>query len=492
MTDPATVGQIEHELGAERIGPAMWGEIYRSRRTRTYLRVIPNGTRGLTVQRRHELDGWPTLRPCAGIAPVSGFEQRGLLRDQWYHCIEYEIDGEPLAGVLASGHAEHRAAAAARVLRALPVWWGALSEGLLPMASDVVLVDGEPWLLRMPLWGMPDPATLLEEPSRALHLAPELLRGQAAAPDRGSDLFAMGSALLALAFRPDSRHGATVMQRMAGGTGLDAAHRVERLPSWTAQVPAIGRGVSGLSRLVALDPADRQVTGLDDLADLLLGCAAALNPLTSVRKVRDDRGNAAAMDLAQEALRDEPSYDLYLLAAGLAANPLSALTFLEEAVREDPSRPEAYTEQFRFITRLRSELIMMLSRNESFIERLDGIMSEAFGRFGPAQRDAQMPAMADYLVARGKRAAATRLLRPVLVDGAGTTTRRKPLHKLAYGRAFLAAGRCPEARRIATEIRADLDWLRRQGGVAADIIGRAGLELRDLEQKIAQRCGDGS
>jgi hypothetical protein len=493
MTDPAVVGEIERALGAERVGPAMWGEIYRSRRTGTYLRVIPNGTWGLTAERRHELDGWPRLERRPGLAPVSGFDQRGLLRDQWYHCVEYEIDGEPLAGVLAGGRAEDRAAAAARVLRALPLWWRELDEGLLPMAGDVVLVDGEPWLLRMPRWGMPGPGALLDEPSRALHLAPELVRGRAAAPDRATDLFAVGSALLGLAFRPDARHGATVLQRMASGTALDAAHRVERLPSWTAQVPAVGRGVSGLSRLVALDPAERRATELDELADLLLGCAAALDPVTSVRTVREARGNAAALELAQEALRDERSYDLDLVAAALTANPLSALTFLEEAVRADPSRPEAYAAQFRLIARLRAELIVLLARNDaSYIERLDRIMSQAFEQFGPAEQDAQTPAMADYLIARGRPGAATRLLLPALVDGDGTKRWWKPRHKLAYGRAFLAAGRYPEARRIAAEVGADLDRARRAGGVATDIIARAGLELRDLEQAIELRRGDGS
>jgi hypothetical protein len=493
MTDPATVAGIERALGARRVGPAMWGEIYRSRRTGTYLRVIPNGTRGLTAQRRHELDGWPQLEPRQGLAPVSGSDQRGLLRDQWYHCIEYEIDGEPLAGVLADGRAEHRAAAAARVLLALPVWWRALDEGLLPMAGDVVLVGGEPRLLRIPRWGMPGPAALLDEPSRALHLAPELVRGRAAAPDRAADLVAVGSALLGLAFRPDARHGATALQRVATGTAFDAAHRAERLPAWTTQVPAIGRGVSELSRLVAVDPAERRATELDELADLLLGCAAALDPVTSVRTVREARGNAAALELAREALRDERSYDLDLIAAALTANPLSALTFLEEAVRADPTRPEAYASQFRLITRLRAELIVMLSRNAaSFTERLDHIMSEAFARFGPADQDEQTPAMADYLIARGRPGAATRLLLPTLVEGDGTKRWRKPRHKLAYGRAFLAAGRCPEARRIATEAGADLDRARRTGGVATEIIAHAGLELRDLEQAIDRQCGDGS
>jgi hypothetical protein len=493
MSDPTTAGEIERALAAERVGPAMWGEIYRSRTTGTYLRVIPSSSAGLNVQRRMELDRWPTLPPAPGVAPVSGFNQRELLRGQWFHCVEYQIDGEPLAGLLTGGRAEEAAAAAGRVLRALPAWWQALDEGLLPMAGDVVLVDGEPRLLRVPRWGLPGPAALLEEPRRALHLAPELVRGRTAAPGRATDLFAVGSALLGLAFDPDARQGATVLQRMAGGTAFDTAHRVDRLPQWTARVPAVGLGVAALSELVSADPAERAATGLDELADRLTGCAEALNPITSVRWLRDERGNEAALELAQEALRDERSYDLYLLAAALAADPLSALTFLDEAVRADPSRAEAYDAQFLFITRLRAELIAVLSQiNPSFTERLDRIMTEAFERFGPAARDERMPAMADYLVARGQPEAATRLLRPALVDRDGKQIRRKFGHRVAFAQAFLAAGQCATARKLASAIRADLDQEKVKGVMAPTRIGRFGLELRALEDAINRRCGDGS
>ena len=45
MTDPNTV-EVERALSAERVGPAMWGEIYWSRHTGTYLRSFPAAPAG--------------------------------------------------------------------------------------------------------------------------------------------------------------------------------------------------------------------------------------------------------------------------------------------------------------------------------------------------------------------------------------------------------------------------------------------------------------
>jgi hypothetical protein len=495
MSDPATTEEIERTLGAERVGPAMWGEIYRSRGTSTYLRVVQNGTRGLTARRRQELDTWPRMPPSPGLAPVREAGQRPLLRDRWFHCVEYEADGVPLTRILSDGHATERTGAASRVLRALPMWWDTLGKGLLPMAADIVLVDGEPLLLRIPRWGVPGPAALMAEPSRALHLAPELARGTAREPDGAADLFALGAALSRCAFEPEAAHGATVLQRAAGGTAHVLAHRSERLPGWTTGMPMVATGVGRLNDLVAPDPALRAATGLNAVAVDLSACAGALDPVASVERLLGEQGDEAALLLAQEALLDEESYELCLLAGRIAADrlkwPLPALTFLDEAVRLQPDRPEAYAAQFGIVARLHELIIAALSEvNGSFAERLDSIMDEALAHFDGPERDRRLPEMADYLTARGHSRSATKLLHPALVED-GVHAWWKFGHMLAYGRAFLAAGECDSARAVAGQVRDGLLRVRRNQSVGEADIGRHGLELVELEEAIRRRCRDG-
>jgi hypothetical protein len=487
MSDPAVAAELERALDARRVGPSMWGDIYRL--PRTFLRIIPNGTAGITAQRRHELAGWPGRPAADGLARVIRTGQEPLLPGRWFDLVEYEADGTPLAAILAGRNAADRTAAAARVLRALPGWWAALDGGLLPMAGDVVLTAAGPSLLRTPQWGVPGPADLLTEPERALHLAPELVRGEAG-PQRAADLFALGSALLRCAYAVAPAPGATVLQRMAGGTAFDPAHRVDRLPAWTAGVATIGHGIGRLARLVAADPAERTAADLTGLADDLSGCAEALDPVASVTRARAEHGDQAALRLAQEALLEEESYDLALRAAQLSDDPLARLTYLDEAVRLDPARPEAYAGQFDLIGRGFVLIVRVLSeRHPSFVERLDRLVDNAFAHFKPADRDRQTPTMAYYLIERTEYARATRLLHAALA-AAGPTRWRKFNHLLAYGRAFLEAGDCAKARRVAQQIRTGLDRAKRDPAVPPADIGRAGQGLRDLEDDIARRCGD--
>ncbi|GAA2501281.1 hypothetical protein [Winogradskya humida] len=482
------IEQIERALGAQRVGPSMWGDIYRSA-TGTYIRVLPASTPGLTARRRQELDSWADLPQANGVARVIEAKQRPLLTTRVFQCVVYEAEGaEPLTAILASGDPARRFGAVTAVLRMMPSWWQSVAEGMLPMPSDIVVREGVPHLLRVPAWGMPAIAELLAEPARVLHLAPELIRDTGPGAGRATDLFALGAMVLSCAFDHDVGDGPIVLQRAAAGVALTSCYRRERLPGWTAGLPAVTEALDRAAVLADVDPAVRMAADRDVVVAALRAAVPAFDPVSSVRQFRDAGDPEAAVRLARQALLADGSYELYLLAADIAATglhrPLTALTFLEEAALLAPERPESYAGQFDLIGRTHTLILGMLgSADPSFADRLDRIMTTALDRFDPQDREDHLPAMARYLIARERPGAANRLLSSALIhDGKSHWWKFELM--IAYGWTFLAAARPEQAAEVAAGVRAGLRRVEANRSVRPDRVGRCGAALLLLEEAV--------
>jgi len=489
------VDEIERELAAVRVGPSMWGDIYRAVDRTRYVRVIPNTVGGLTAQRRHELACWPELPSASGVAPVVEAVQLNLVPGKWFNCVSYEIAAQDsLTDLVAGADPAARVRAVTDTLQMLPVWWRELTPGLLLMPSDVVFAADAPHLLRLPTWGVPAVSELLADPRRVLHLAPEILRGTCAGPAEAADLFAVGSMLMSCFASPEDSDSRIVLQKMACAAAVGVEHGASRLPLWADSVPTVAAAISQVARFVALDPEARLAVSAKELASTMVDCATALDLLESVARLRADGYPGRALELAEVAMLDTGSYELYLLAADIAGadlgRPLTALSFLDEAVRLDTSRTEAYTAQFTLIATLRAEIMVALSSatDGSFAVRLDQIMRTAYDQLGDAERSARAPEMAWYLIGRERLGEATRFLRSLLYEG-DTELWWKFELMAVYAYAFVRARELEKARQIAAKIKWGLRRVRENKTMPTTEILRHGAALAELELRLHEGTG---
>src|SRR5262245_39740586 len=166
-----------HAERLECVGPSLWGSIYRSAQDGDYYRVIPSAY-GVTAEMRDEVRQWRTRPRRPGIAPILDTQQ-STVDGQSCLPVRYGEQAEStLRDALASEDAKTRVRAVAATMRALPGWRARVGSGLMPTPSDIVLRGPIAILLAHPYWGVPPIGALLDEPERAMHLPPEILRGR--------------------------------------------------------------------------------------------------------------------------------------------------------------------------------------------------------------------------------------------------------------------------------------------------------------------------
>jgi hypothetical protein len=137
------------------------------------------------------------------------------------------------------------------------------------------------------------------------------------------------------------------------------------------------------------------------------------------------------------------------------------------------------------ITAHRKELIAGLATagDESSPAALDGLICEAYRRLDPAARQERAADLAWYLLDRGRAPAATRFLRPLLHDGDTVLWWKFDL-MIAYGWAFLLAGRYPQARAIVDRVKGDLRRMREARRLPEDVLHRHELGLACLDGRL--------
>ncbi|MGI5457704.1 hypothetical protein ACQEWB_31935 [Streptomyces sp. CA-249302] len=527
VDDPRRV--VEDELDAEFAGVGWWGSLYRAPGRRRWYRLIP--VEEVSGEQRAELLAWQTRPRRPDLVPVVR-EERGEQRqfgDRWFQIVSYETDAaRSLDDVLGDPEPAYRLACVAAALRALPGWRDGIGPGLVPLPADIVLAGHSPLLLPLPAWGPPSLGQLFAAPERLAHLTPEAARGLPPG-DRDPGLHALSVTALrcfeSLPYGDPDR----LMQRTACAGVFGGQRGDGRLPVWMRRVGQVRAaldelaGITGLrgARADGRDMARRDSGGLAGprrtgpgeaeparLADVLDAARHSMDPVTTVRALREAGEPHRALGLAHAALVDRPGYDLLLLAAGIAGQdlrePLEALSLLERAVLADPERVEAYEEQLAIVGGLASAGRGRVSggtgdssgssdssdSSDSFAERLRATATAAFDRLPPGQRRDHAHEMASCLIGLGELTAANAFVHGWLHDGPTLMWWRFDL-MIDYAETFLGLGHLDAAAQISEQVRAGLKKVRENGQMARDEIHRHGMRLADFDLTLlAARDGE--
>jgi hypothetical protein len=306
------------------------------------------------VQLRHAFGELVGRARRPGVAAVREAFQGVVGVDQFVVGYRVEGAGRSLAEVLAQPDPFARLDAMLQVLRAVPGWWEAVGPPLLPMPAEVVLTAAGPCLLPVAGRRLPRASAALRVPVRASFLAPEFARMRCDLPWddatwRKVDAFALGAALLRCFHDlPDPPDGAAALRLAAVGLLAEVEEDRCILPFWLRRVEAARYAVRLIRDLVAPE-AERRALAPEHLADLLDQCRRGMEPLAAIRHAIAFDTPLAAMQLLQDILFSQESYELLILGGQLANRldwPMAAVDFYERAIAREPNRRDAYEAQF--------------------------------------------------------------------------------------------------------------------------------------------------
>ncbi|MBQ0983777.1 hypothetical protein KBZ10_04410 [Streptomyces sp. F63] len=494
VDDPTQV--IENELDAEYAGMGWWGSLYRAPRRRRWYRLIP--AEEVSGEQRAELLAWQTRPRRPGLVPVTR-EEHGEQRQfdgRWFQIISYETDASrSLDDVLADPDPAHRLACVSAALRAFPGWRDGIGPGLVPLPADIVLAGHRPLLLPLPAWGPASLSELFAVPERLAHLTPEAARGL---PPGGRDPGLHALAVAALRCFESLPHGGPerLMQRAACAWMFGGQRGAGRLPVWMRRVEQVRAAREALGVLTGLRGAGPGEAEPGRLPDILDTARHAMDPVTTVRSLRDAGEPRRALGLAHAALVDRPGYDLLLLAAEIARQdlrePLEALSLLERAVLVDPERAEAHQEQLSIIGALSpaGRVRHAGAAGDSFAERLKATAIAAFNRLPPGQRREYAHDVATCLIGLGDLVTANAFVHQWLHDGSTLMWWRFDL-MIDYAETFLGLGHLDAAGHISEQVRSGLKKVREQGHMGRGEIHRHGIRLADFDLTLlAARRGE--
>lgn len=503
VDDPRRV--VEDELDAEYAGVGWWGSLYRAPGRRRWYRLIP--VEEVSGEQRAELLAWQTRPRRPDLVPVVR-EEHGEQRqfgDRWFQIVSYETDADrSVDDALEDPEPAYRLACVAAALRAFPGWRDGIGPGVVALPADVVLAPGHrPLLLPLPAWGPPSLGELFAAPQRLAHLTPEAARGL---PSGGRDpgLHALAvAALRCFESLPDG-DPERLLQRTACAEVFGGRRGDGRLPVWMRWVRQVRAAREELGvftgRPGGAGPGEPEPGRLADVIDT---ARHSMDPVTTVRALREAGEPHRALGLAHAALVDRPGYDLLLLAAGIArqnlGEPLEALSLLERAVLADPERAEAYEEQLSIIGGLSTAGRIRppgagpgdaQGADESFAERLKATATAAFERLPPGRRRDHAHEMASCLIGLDDLTAANGFVHEWLHDGPTLMWWRFDL-MIDYAETFLGLGRPDAAGQISEQVRAGLKKVRENGQMARDEIHRHGMRLADFDLRLlAARDGE--
>jgi hypothetical protein len=474
-----------------RVGPTLWGSIWRSRDTPDFYRVLPIDQVGGPA--RHEIRGWVDRPGRRGVARIAEAGQRPEDRS---FVIRYHLPAtRPLTEQLDRASPRARLDCAVALLTVFPDWVAMVGGGFLPSPADVVLTaDGLPCLLPMPGPPPPDVGTVLADPELAWQLAPELVRGHPAGSPEAADRYALGMLAMRLFGRPEPCAAAELLQRVATGTALQRPGLRSPLPFWMQHLDLPQRLQAGIERLLDRDPAARVAVELGSLARHLAELRDWTEPRRAVVRLRGANRHGRAYLVVQDALLDEDEpYELLLdgaeLAAGVLGRPLEAVDLLERAISLYPDRPTGYERQLYLLFQVLASGELELAPTGAGADgttgaRLDDLVERDFERLPPGHQRAVELRVAHHLLRRGRFQRVLDLMHPRLLEDGTWQWWRFGLN-LAYATALLRVGRIEDAAAMAVRIRERLDQAQADRALSPAEIAAWARELDTLEARLA-------
>jgi tetratricopeptide (TPR) repeat protein len=486
------------------VGPSLRGWIYRSASRPACYRVLPMQEAPLEL--RAEATSWKDRARRPGLAPVVHAAQD---YERGFFFIQYEMLAErTLQDVLEHPNPATRLEAAARTAEAAVGWLKVLGSGFLPMPADIVFgAGGSPILLAVPTSETPPLDCVFAEPSRALYLAPEAMCGRAGVKPEALDRYALGMALLRCFYRIPAREPEEVLRQAVNGTALEADSLESSLPVWLDSSEGIEPARTAVLGLVDRDPEVRAGLDLHRLAGVLAECSQLANPLRTVVSTAAARGPAAALELAEEILPEDDSFELLAEAGRLAVQSgrtLEAIDFFERAIgrnpvsesqmvlssdrpsNENPDLQELFESQLLAITALVSGASGIApAKRTSVLEKLDAILLRDFQGLSPQKQTDHEEAIARYHLEREDFEKAASFIHPRLFEGDKYIWWKFDM-TLAYTEALMGLGDIEEARRMLTDIKQRLAFVRKNRSVPEDEIARYGSRVDELERRLLQ------
>lgn len=430
---------------------------------------------------------WTRHPAAAFLAPITDDGQAQIASDEqasWYY-VRYDVPyATTLVDILAGPDVWARLDAIILVLYRMYGWWRDLRPGLLPSAADIVFdAANRPLLLPTPAWRYPDFGALAAEPSRALSLAPEYLRGvRTDIRPEALDRFAVG-ALALQAFR-----GAPVLHDIESdllrvATGGIWQELTSRIPFWLQRLPATVEAEGAVRQLLTPDVDARSSVDLLQVARTLENCRRRMEPVRAVRELLEGHRADDAYALLNDILLVDSSGEMLLAAAEVAVQChrlLDAVDLLERALDRPPQPIEAYRLQFEILTSAegRADLDDALALEPSLGDYLDARLSRNL-----TVLDAAMPAfdwedgMIGHLAWRGKLVEAARFIYTRLFDEKQVFLWWKFPLRFKYVRTLVRAGLQLSARGREPEGRQYVD--------------RAGEELRLIKEALLMAHREG-
>jgi tetratricopeptide (TPR) repeat protein len=432
----------------ELVGPSFWGAVYRSQEDGTLHRLVP--AERATLERRRAVREW-TGQP--GLAPIVAATQ---LPSGVGYLVRYGVRAErTMADLLDEPDPRIRLEGVARLLEAFAGWADALGDWWLPMPADVAFAaDNAPCLLPMPDRWKPAVAELFEEPHRAWHLAPELIRGHPVVTAEAVDRDALGMLVFRCFFRLPPTDSGEILLQVATGAASELQHAASSLPFWMQRLPAAPKLRAAAGDLLVADPAGRCRVDLQRLADRLADLLPWTDPLRAVVRLRRSGRLADAYLVLHDALLTSESQELLLLGARLAGElgrPLEAVDLLERAVVAEPTR-EALEAQLQLLVAPSMVGPAARAAGGGGARHLDDLLWRDFHALAASDQQRYEVDVAEHLQRRGRFAEASRFIYPRLFDGSTWLWWKFDLN-FAYVETLMALGQLKDAAELLREMK---------------------------------------
>ncbi|HEY6140809.1 MAG TPA: hypothetical protein VI670_23900 [Thermoanaerobaculia bacterium] len=476
------------------VAPSLWGSIYRSRRRAEYYRVVPlEEASTAVVSSAAQWIGKPPKRGLATIVEV----RHSLEVDLSFVFIRYaRAEGRTLAELLREGTVGEQLQLLARVAEALPQWWGGTAAAALPTPADIVLPeDSDAVLLPAPFHHPVDAAAVFAHPARARYLSPERLRSMSVPSEDADDLYALGVMLLGVFYRLPELSAEEALLRAANRT-LYAAEALESaLPSWRTKIEAVQAARAQAFSLIASSAAERLRVDPRDLASRLANWARSSEPFDAVESLRGRGLREEALALLSDILSHQPSHELLLEAALLAAEQhrvLEALEYVERAISLEPDQTGAHALQLTLFSRLMDTPPASgeeRMKHLDLIERLEAMLWRDFGALPKDVQSRFESVVSRFLLARSRYREATNFIFPRLRDNAGTHLWWKFDLSLDYAEALMGISAMPQARESLLASKLGLQKVRASRTISDFDIHRIGTRIADLERRLGPAGG---